>query len=478
MSSSSSKNPKIKYLFCISFFTLQFFNSPLLFSNPYLNEGTTNWKCEIKHECLTHLKNELNQESENSIYTVCQYEYDIPKNCCESLGSCPALYAVDQNIENIKSNLLDSSDNPAGCSPENMSNLINSLHEIQKDTCQLGAKNCKVGCDNKLDEFKRRIKNCFSITGSIDKALEQAKRARAEECHKTLIETAEKYKRQSLNGRSELREDLSAQDLVNCEGIKNKSNMALGAKKALLMCNQAGQKLMRRQEEEERLAREEKRQAELEKQKEEELARKQAELESRTRMIQADMGYTSQDKNSELLKAQDNMQAQDSGTKAQTDEEEGSKVKTVKDYLSEQVKKERANKEKNKEKEKSEKETKQEEKAEKERQEEKKKEDKFKPADKGDTNSKDKKKPTDITAVQGIRQAEGSKITPAVSAGAVQSLSLQTTKPDLKSLSKKTSSKIGKAKKTPSVKSKKLETSANKKETRETDFALLFDTLN
>ena len=357
MLSRSFKNLKIKFLFSISFFIFQFFYPAFLFSNSYLNESAPSWTCKIDHECLNYLKNNLDKESESSIYKVCQYEYDTFKNCCESLDNCPSLYGVDQDLENIKSSLLGSSDNPASCSPANMSGLISSVHGIQKEVCQLGAKNCKLGCENKLDEFERRIKNCFSITGSIDKALEQAKTARDDECYKQLTEVAEKYKRQSLNGRSELREDLSVQDIVDCEGIENKSNMAVGTKKVLGICSQAGQELLQRQqgeqeqkEEEERLAREEEKQAEIERREEEELARKQAEFEDRARMIQADMGYTSQDENTETLKAQDNLQAQGSDVKLQDSENEkgqGSDVKTVKDYLSERVK-EKDNKEKEK----------------------------------------------------------------------------------------------------------------------------------
>ena len=423
-------------MFSIFFFIFQFFYPSFLFSNPYLNEEAPSWKCKIDHECLNYLKNNLDKESEDSIYKVCQYEYDTVKNCCESLDNCPSLYGVDQDLENIKSSLLGSSGNPASCSPANMSDLISSVHGIQKEVCQLGAKNCKLGCENKLDEFERRIKNCFSITVSINKALEQAKTVRDEECYKQLTEVAEKYKRQSLNRRSELREDLSVQDIVDCEGIENKSNMAVGTKKVLGICSQVSQDLLQRQqgeqqqkEEEERLAREEEKQAEIERQKEEELARKQAEFEDKARMIQADMGYTSQDKNAETLNAQDNLQAQGSDVKLQDSENEkgqGSDVKTVKAYLSEKVKEETG-----KEKEKDKKTT------EKENQPEEKKEDKPKSVNKKDKNQEDKKKSADTKGAKDTKQSEGSKIMPVVSTDIAQGASSQTTTPALKTLSKK-----------------------------------------
>ena len=229
------KELKNKFLLFISFFIFQFFYSSLLFSNPYRDEGAIekpSWICEIDHECLRLLQGNLDKESDYSIYQVCEEEYDIVKNCCESLNNCPSLYGMDQ-LGNIKSSFLNSSGGSAGCSANSMPSLIGSIHSQHKGVCQLGARNCKVVCENKLSEFKRRIKSCFSISSRIERALEQSQTQGNINCYRQLKEIAEQYKTQSLNGRSELREDLSVQDIVDCEGVRNKANMAVGTKKAM-----------------------------------------------------------------------------------------------------------------------------------------------------------------------------------------------------------------------------------------------------
>ena len=301
------------------FFTLslvsQFFYLPLLFSNPYL-ENQSNWTCKLNQNCLRYLKIDLDKQDEESIYKSCEYEYKIVETCCKSLNNCPSLYRVDENLNTLKSNLLSSGDNQA-CLAGNMASLMSSVDTIQKKTCQLGARNCKVACEDRLHDFKRRIKSCFSINSGIDEALEQAKAGGSNSsCYRELKEIADKYKLQSRTKRSELREDLSVQDIVNCESLKRKRNTGLGTKKAMQVCNQANQELSARKqaeqqkrEEEESQKREEERQAELERQEEEELARKQEEFEDRAKMLQADMEYT-QEEDTKNESSENNLQAQ------------------------------------------------------------------------------------------------------------------------------------------------------------------------
>ena len=123
-----------------------------------------------------------------------------------------------------------------------MPSLIASIEGKQKEVCQLGAGNCKATCGDKLDEFKQRIKNCFSISSSLDEALKQAKSSQNNSvCYSDLKLVAERYKRQSLKGNSELRENLSVQDIVDCEGVRNKGKGAVGAKKAMELCSEVNQ---------------------------------------------------------------------------------------------------------------------------------------------------------------------------------------------------------------------------------------------
>ena len=176
---------------------------------------------------MRYLKSDLDKENEQSLYKVCEYEYKIVETCCESLNNCPSLYRVDENLNNLKSNLLNSGDSQA-CSAGNMSSLMAEVEGVQKETCQLGARNCKVDCEDRLNDFKQRVKSCFSISSRIDEALEQAKTAQANlSCYKELKATADKYKRQSRTGRSALREDLSVQDIVDCESLKRKGTIGI-----------------------------------------------------------------------------------------------------------------------------------------------------------------------------------------------------------------------------------------------------------
>ena len=172
------------------------------------------------------------------MYKICEYEHHKIKICCESLNNCPSIYRVDNNLENLKSSLLS---DPSACS-KNPQSLMSFIQGLQTDTCKLGAGNCKVLCENRLLTFKRRLKSCFSIRISLDRALHQA-RNEDSACHKELIELSKRYKRQSVNGESELREKLSAQDIVDCEGLKDEMSLAVGTRKVMEVCNQASQEI-------------------------------------------------------------------------------------------------------------------------------------------------------------------------------------------------------------------------------------------
>ena len=223
-----------------------------------------------------------------------------------------------------------------------MPSLIASIEGMQKEVCQLGAGNCKAACGDKLNEFKQRVKNCFSINSSLDEALKQAKSSQNDSvCYSDLKTVAERYKRQSLKGNSELREDLSVQDIVDCEGVRNKVKGAVGAKKAIELCSEVNQELLVRQQEEqaekeelERQEREKERLEELERQKEEEHRRKQEEFEDRARMIQADMGYITNENKGAL-----DSQAQSFGIKGQSPEDQKRQAYGAKAIKTSEIKK-------------------------------------------------------------------------------------------------------------------------------------------
>ncbi|MCZ0931580.1 MAG: hypothetical protein OXJ52_00275, partial [Oligoflexia bacterium] len=251
--SKSLKNLKSGFSLFSSFFIVLFCYSPFLFSEPYRiqNQGKdSNGICEINQECLDYLHNEfLNAENDYSIYQMRQEESDTFENCCANLDKCPSLCSLNQGLEALKSDLLNFSVNQTACSSSDISSLIHSILDMQKEVCHLKAKNFEMGCEDKPEGFKRSIKSCFFIGSnlSLDEVLKQAESAQDNLCYEHLKELAQIYEIQSLNGGSELREELSVQDIADCEGIKNKANRAVGARKTIEICNLVNKRALERQ---------------------------------------------------------------------------------------------------------------------------------------------------------------------------------------------------------------------------------------
>ena len=156
----SFKN-KILYFSAFLFFLIfQFFYNPVVFSDEYL-ENTSDLTCELDQDCLRYLKKDLDKQDNNGIYKVCEYEYKSIETCCKSLNNCPSNYGVERDLSSLKSNLLNSEGTQA-CSASSMANLMSSVEKTQNEVCQLGAKNCKGFCEDRLNHFERRIKSCFS----------------------------------------------------------------------------------------------------------------------------------------------------------------------------------------------------------------------------------------------------------------------------------------------------------------------------
>ena len=473
----SFRKNKILWIFLLAFLL---FYTPLLFSNPYLEQEPEpivkpSWTCKRDSECIRYLNSDLDTQNDYSLYKICHNEYKHVKTCCESLNNCSSNYGVSRELNNLKINLLNSADNQAVCSANNMPSLIASIEGMQKEVCQLGAKNCKTTCENKLNEFKQRVKNCFSINSSLDEALKQAKSSQNDSvCYSDLKLVAERYKRQSLKGKSELRENLSVQDIVDCEGVRNKGKGAVGAKKAMELCSEVNQELLVRQQQEqaekeelERQEREKERLEELERQKEEEHRRKQEEFEDRARMIQADMGYITNENKGAL-----DSQAQGFGIKGQSPEDQKSQVygsgaiKTseIKEPK-EPVKKETTEKEKKEDKKPD---SEAEDKSEKDKKEDEKPEEKDKKTEKqtADSSKSDKaSKDKNSNKLKSSKQNRADKDKPATSSSSQKS-SLQTPTKPLKS--QKAQSKKTTAKKKPSNNPNDLKAVSQKTKTSDT----------
>ncbi len=177
------------------------------------------------------------------------------------------------------------------CQLNQLSGLISSLSDIQSNVCNLGVENCEMDCENRLETFKNYFRMCFSIPNkySIDEVLEKAKNPAPNQnsnqkfCNEAMIRLAEKYKKQSLDKKSLLREDLKAKDIVRCEGIRSLKTAHYLNNFALSMCRQAQSQKM----DEERRAKEEEEER-LRKQKEESLRAKEAEEQDRLEKILAE----------------------------------------------------------------------------------------------------------------------------------------------------------------------------------------------
>ena len=181
------------------------------------------YKCQFDSSCVKSLKDKfLNKNHPQSIYQVCQSSYQRIKNCCENLSACDSAYALNDGLSKIKSQ-LSSCDSAV---------LLTGLTQLQNEICRLGAKNCKIECENQLYDFLDRFRRCFNINQNtkIENLLKKAE-ANNSECYNLMKDIAGRYKtRRGLK----LRDNLPAEDFVECKNIRPN---ALGLqRKASGMC--------------------------------------------------------------------------------------------------------------------------------------------------------------------------------------------------------------------------------------------------
>ena len=102
------------------------------------------------------------------------------------------------------------------------------------------------------------FRSCFFVPESlsIEEVLEKAKNPTKDQaCYNKMREVRKKYKDQSLDKKSLLREDLKAKDVVNCKDVERAKTQANLNRFALNVCSEA--KIQKQeQEEEERLRKE------------------------------------------------------------------------------------------------------------------------------------------------------------------------------------------------------------------------------
>ncbi len=284
------------YIFsCLSFLLIPFIalsSAQDFKTTPTKSSGYT---CTVEKECWKHLNDiTLNKKESKGIYQYCENTYENIKFCCRDPSDCEEHYGSDL-AQQLKTESLSRVEESGGdilsCQLNQLSTLISSLSDIQSNVCNLGVENCEMDCENRLEAFKNYFRSCFAIPNkySIDEVLEKAKNPAPNQttdqkfCNEAMIRLAEKYKKQSLDKKSLLREDLKAKDIVRCEGIRSLKTAHYLNNFALSMCRQAQSQKM----DEERRAKEEEEER-LRKQKEEKLRAKEAEEQARLEKILAE----------------------------------------------------------------------------------------------------------------------------------------------------------------------------------------------
>ena len=239
------KHLQNRYLSFIFVLFFSAFYSPALFSNQHGNQNQE-YICQVNHECLDYLHNKLlNKESSESIYQICKDYHKKTENCCANPMSCNETYAenTSQDLNNVSSHLVQQAgSHPLSCHLNNLSTLINALADSQSAVCEVSIENCNFYCENELNHFKKKFRECFFIQypHTINSVLRQAQRSLGNpECWKEIKEVTDKYKKQSLNQRSLFQEDIKAKDIIDCNSIEKSANRQNLNNLALNVCSQA-----------------------------------------------------------------------------------------------------------------------------------------------------------------------------------------------------------------------------------------------
>ncbi len=187
-----------------------------------------------------------------------------PSQCSEPWGQSLAQDLRENSLEKVQKSSkpgTDGSSKEAGeaeggriygggtealpsCELNKLSHLIDSLSEVQEEVCNVGLKNCRLNCENKLREVTNTFRQCFLIPNSysIEKVLKKIKHHHVTKptCYRKMYEVVEKYKGQSLDKKSLIREKLESKDIISCykelKSVKTESSLNHFA---LSMCRQA-----------------------------------------------------------------------------------------------------------------------------------------------------------------------------------------------------------------------------------------------
>ena len=258
------------------------------------------WTCKINKPCLNQLNNILlNKEDNRGIYQYCQITYENNKLCCVDFNQCqesweesPSGNLDANNLPDVSQEALDS------CELNQLSPLLSFLSGIQDQYCTQAVKHCKKSCKNKLEEVKQAFRQCFFVPSdtSIDKIMQKVSTSQAptgqENCYQEIKKVAKKYKDQSLEKDSLLRNDLEAKDVIKCEEIKQAQTPQSLRDLTLNMCHNFKAERQEEKEKQKELERQRelKKQQELERKKQlEEQAKKRAEQRKKAQQAKASL---------------------------------------------------------------------------------------------------------------------------------------------------------------------------------------------
>ena len=207
--------------------------------------GNQSYTCKVNQECLDELNNKfLNKKSQESLYHICSDYHKKVKNCCASPNQCNLPYAknITKDLDSSRSNLVEQArGSPLSCQLNRLSNFINSLSESQNSACNTGLENCNITCQNELEFFKSKFRQCFFIQDShrIDSVLKQAQANSSLTCWSEINKVADKYTKQSFDKKSLFNEDIKAIDIIDCNSIERFANKQNLNNLALNVCYQA-----------------------------------------------------------------------------------------------------------------------------------------------------------------------------------------------------------------------------------------------
>ena len=212
--------------------------------NTFLTELKKAKTCTTENtkSCFENLKNQLAEDSEDTLKGMCNKALREGQACCANPNrSCGDFaFAKDisktfaQNLPGVSqafANLATIQGNAAkACQLSQLGAVVGPLGSLQLNSCNKAIDGCRETCQTRLDKFKQEFKKCYNISEkeSLSEVIRKASLETEEEedddadprsgCQNQIKELAEAYKQSSLESRYSLKEDSDHEELVSCYG--------------------------------------------------------------------------------------------------------------------------------------------------------------------------------------------------------------------------------------------------------------------